>query len=161
MQDRALMNASAVRAATRREKDALIMVTLRTRTAGAVATARPRGAVSVATPTGGSMELTTSVSEAGFSPLDLLYSALAGCLALSARHAAAQQGLGDRIDGIRVEVGGEKAAGEPSRIAAVRLRLIVTGTISAAEREALVAEAERLCTVSNTLAAGVRLEHAG
>ncbi len=61
---------------------------VRTRETGAIAE-MPHGKLPViTTPTGGVVELVTSVSQAGFNPLDLIYSSVAACMALSARIAA-------------------------------------------------------------------------
>lgn len=133
------------------------MVTLRTRTTGATANAKAREAVSIVTPTGGALTVATGVNEPGFNPLDLLYASLAACLTLSARHAATRQGVIGRIGEIRVEVAGDKAHEGPSRVETITLRLVVTGDVTPEERTAILEEAEQLCTVSNTLAAGPKL----
>ncbi len=89
---------------------------VRTRETGAVAKMAAGKLPVITTPTGGTVEIVTSVSQPGFNPLDLIYSSVAACMALSARIAAGKLELRDRLSDLRVEVKGEKAHEEPSRI---------------------------------------------
>ncbi|RWE23889.1 MAG: OsmC family peroxiredoxin, partial [Mesorhizobium sp.] len=70
---------------------------IRTRATGASAVLPPGGLPSVTTPTGGAVDVVTSVSAPGFNPLDLLYASLAACMVLSARIAASRLGVADRL----------------------------------------------------------------
>lgn len=98
------------------------------------------------------MEVVTQPSAAGFSPLDLIYAALASCLLISLKMAAARQGLLERYDGADVTVTGEKAADEPSRVARFDIVFDIRGDLTPAERHALMQAAEgEICTISNTL----------
>ncbi|HWJ75602.1 MAG TPA: OsmC family protein [Kaistia sp.] len=125
---------------------------VKTRQAGAEAALARAGRVALTTDTGGTLAVTTHATEAGFSPLDLLHSALASCLALSARIAASQLGVLDRLEHVRVHVSGDKAETGPSRIARFLVRFEIEGDLDAATREAIIAAAEGdICTVSNTL----------
>ncbi|MBZ9938335.1 OsmC family protein [Mesorhizobium sp. BR1-1-16] len=125
---------------------------VKTRQAGAEAALARAGRVALTTDTGGTLAVTTHATEAGFSPLDLLHSALAACLALSARIAASQLGVLDRLEHVRVHVSGEKAEDGPGRIARFLVRFEIEGDLDAATREAIIAAAEGdICTVSNTL----------
>ncbi len=125
---------------------------VKTRPAGAEATLARAGRVALTTDTGGLMAVTTHVNEPGFSPLDLLHSALAACLALSARVAASRLGVLDRLDHVRVHVTGDKAEAGPSRIDRFHVRFEIEGDLDGATRAAIIAAAEgEICTVSNTL----------
>jgi uncharacterized OsmC-like protein len=124
---------------------------IRTRNAGALAVLPPGGLPTVTTPTGGTVGVVTQVSAPGFSPLDLLYASLAACMVLSARIAATRLGVADRLGEVRAEVNGEKAKDEPSRVETFNIRLTITGDLDAATKESILADAEDICTVSNTL----------
>ncbi len=124
---------------------------VRTRNVGALAVLPPGGLPAVTTPTGGTVDVVTQVSAPGFSPLDLLYAALAGCLVVSARSAAGELGLLERFDAASARVHGEKAADGPSRIATFHVEIGISGDLDAGERARIAARAEELCTVSNTL----------
>ena len=124
---------------------------VRTRTTGAFAVLPPRDLPVVTTPTGGAVDVVTQVSAPGFSPLDLLYASLAACMVLSARIAANRLGVADRLGEVRAEVNGEKAKDEPSRVETFNVRLEIAGDLDAATKERILADAEDICTVSNTL----------
>lgn len=123
----------------------------KTRATGATAQLGRTGFPHIVTPTGGALDIVTGASQPGFNPLDLLYASLAACIAMSARIAASRRGVLEHIRDIRAQVGGEKAAGEPSRIARFEIVLTIDGDLDAATKMALVHEAEEICTVSNTL----------
>lgn len=124
---------------------------VRSRPVGATAKLGRLGRPVISTITGGALEIVTGVSEPGFNPIDLLYSSLAACLALSARIAASHMGLLDRFEGVVVEVSGKKSAGEPYRIIRFDIRIAFAGDFDDATRDALAHAAENICTVSNTL----------
>jgi len=130
---------------------------IRTRETGALAEVGRLGAPLVTSVTGGAMPIATRPSEAGFSPLDLLFAALAGCLVVSARSAAGELGLLDRFEAATAHVRGQKAEEGPSRIEAFHVELSVAGDLDDAERSRIIARAEQLCTVSNTLAGAPRI----
>lgn len=117
------------------------------RPVGATARVGRLGRPAISTRTGGALEIVTGVSEPGFNPLDLLYSSLAACLALSARIAASHMGMLDRFEG----VAGEKSAEEPYRIVRFDIKIEIAGDFDEATRAALAHAAEDICTVSNTL----------
>ncbi|AZO15614.1 OsmC family peroxiredoxin [Mesorhizobium sp. M2A.F.Ca.ET.043.05.1.1] len=124
---------------------------VRTRKAGALAVLPPGGLPAITTPTGGAVGVVTQVSAPGFSPLDLLYASLAACMVLSARIAATRLGVADRLGEVRANVSGDKAKDEPSRIETFTVKLEITGDLDAATKERILADAEDICTVSNTL----------
>ncbi|PBC00672.1 OsmC family protein [Mesorhizobium sp. WSM3860] len=124
---------------------------IRTRATGASAVLPPGGLPAVTTPTGGTVDVVTSVSAPGFNPLDLLYASLAACMVLSARIAATRLGVADRLGEVRADVGGEKAKDEPSRVETFTIRLQIAGDLDAATKQRIVEDAETICTVSNTL----------
>ena len=127
---------------------------MKQRPVGATAILGPTGRPVVTTPTGGSMEAITAGADPGFNPLDLLYASLAACLAISARIAASELGLFDRLTMVRVQVVGEKAPQTPSRVARIASTLALEGNLDAAQRRAIAEHAEKICTVSNTLSRG-------
>jgi len=116
-----------------------------------------KGLGKVTARSGASMELAGSARESGMTPLELMDAALAGCLALSVRIAARTFGWQDRLVSVNVEVRHEKAPDAPSRIAGFDCAFDIEGDFTAAEREALVAEAHRVCTVGNTLETRVEI----
>ncbi|TPI11961.1 OsmC family protein [Mesorhizobium sp. B4-1-3] len=124
---------------------------IRTRNVGALAVLPPGGLPAVTTPTGGTVDVVTQVSAPGFSPLDLLYASLAACMVLSARIAATRLGVADRLGEVRAEVTGDKAKDEPSRVETFTVRLEITGDLDVATKQRILADAEDICTVSNTL----------
>jgi uncharacterized OsmC-like protein len=127
---------------------------VRTRVTGALAVLPPVGLPVITTPTGGEVGVVTQVSAPGFSPLDLIYASLAACMVLSARIAATRLGVADQLGEVRADVSGEKAKDEPSRIATFTVRLDIAGDLDAATKERILADAEDICTVSNTLRGG-------
>ncbi|RWB50666.1 OsmC family protein [Mesorhizobium sp.] len=124
---------------------------IRTRATGALAILPPGGLPAVTTPTGGTVDVVTSVSAPGFNPLDLLYASLAACMVLSARIAANRLGVADRLGEVRADVSGEKAKDEPSRVVTFAIQLEIAGDLDAATKQRIVEDAETICTVSNTL----------
>ncbi|SNB55023.1 MULTISPECIES: OsmC family protein [unclassified Agrobacterium] len=121
------------------------------RPTGAVVTLGRLGHPDVVTATGGALTVVTGASEPGFNPLDLLYSSLSACLALSARIAASRMAVLDRFEKVTVHVSGEKADEEPSRIVRFDVRIEIKGDFDEATRSAIAHTAEDICTVSNTL----------
>ncbi|PYG54780.1 OsmC family protein [Rhizobium sp. UGM030330-04] len=121
------------------------------RPTGAAVTLGRLGHPEIVTATGGALTVVTAASEPGFNPLDLLYSSLAACLALSARIAASRMGVLDRFEKVTVHVSGEKAEEEPSRIVRFDIRIAIEGDFDGPTRDAIAHAAEDICTVSNTL----------
>ncbi|MEQ1954173.1 OsmC family protein [Mesorhizobium sp. CN2-181] len=122
------------------------------RPTGATAVLSPRQSPLVSSATGGEITLSSHVSAPGFSPVDLLYGALAGCLVISARAAAAKLGVLDRLGDIEAKVTGRKAADGPSRIEAFSVEIEIGGDLDPVTKHAIAEAAEgEICTVSNTL----------
>jgi uncharacterized OsmC-like protein len=128
---------------------------IKRRPTGAIAVLGRLGHPDLTTPTGGTLGVVTGASDPGFNPLDLMYSSLAACLALSTRIAASHMGVLDRFEKVSAHVTGEKSDGEPSRIVRFDIRLDILGDFDAQTRLALAHEAEAICTVSNTLRGNV------
>ncbi|MBB5703177.1 putative OsmC-like protein [Ochrobactrum daejeonense] len=124
---------------------------VRTRETGAVAKMAAGKLPVITTPTGGTVEIVTSVSQPGFNPLDLIYSSVAACMALSARIAAGKLELRDRLSDLRVEVKGEKAHEEPSRIERFDIAFHFEGDLTDDEKHRIAKMAKQICTISNTL----------
>lgn len=126
-------------------------IRVKKRETGATATLGRNGHPQLETPTGGALSVVTGASDPGFNPLDLLYSSLAACLALSARIAASRMGVLDRFESVEARVTGEKSDGEPSRITRFDMRLTISGDFDDETKNAIAHQAEEICTVSNTL----------
>jgi uncharacterized OsmC-like protein len=131
----------------------VVDVKIKTRPIGATAVLGRNGHPMVTSETGGEVTIVTSASEPGFNPLDLMFSALAGCLVLSARIAASKLGVLDRLERVTAHVTGEKAHDGPSRITRFIVKLSIEGTFDGEEKARIAHMAEDICTVSNTLKA--------
>jgi uncharacterized OsmC-like protein len=121
------------------------------RKTGATAMLSRKGLPLITSATGGEIAVVTRPSEAGFNPLDLLYASLSACLVLSARIAASEQGVLDRLQAVEARVKGIKAAEGPSRVERFEIEILVDADLDEAAKDEIVAAAERICTVSNTL----------
>lgn len=127
-------------------------IRMKTRPMGATAVIGRTGFPHITSPTGGALSIVTGPSQAGFNPLELLYASLAACLTISARLAASEMGVMDKITGISAEVTGEKAKDGLSRIERFNIILTITGDIDETSRQSIAQKAEHeICTVSNTL----------
>ncbi|MGV2121711.1 OsmC family protein [Agrobacterium vitis] len=127
-------------------------IKMKARPVGATAVIGRTGFPQITSATGGELAIVTGPSQAGFNPLDLLYASLAGCLTISARLAASEMGVMDKITAITAAVTGEKAKDGLSRVARFDLTLTIQGDIDAETRKAIADRAEHeICTVSNTL----------
>jgi uncharacterized OsmC-like protein len=125
---------------------------VRTRPVGATAVLGRTGFPHVTSATQGELDIVTGPSQPGFNPLDLLYSSLSACLVLSARMAASQLGVLDRITELKADVTGEKATEGVSRVKTFNIAFSIKGDIDE-ETRAKIAHAaeEEICTVSNTI----------
>ena len=130
------------------------MVTLATRPTSVTATLPKTGQGSVLAKSGTGAQLANLASDAGFTPLEFMDAALSGCLVLSVRIAARKFGWVDRLETVEVEVHHEKAHELPSRVAAFDCSFQIAGDFSEKERDELIAEAHRICTVGNTFEHG-------
>ena len=101
----------------------------RPRPTGATAVLGRTGFPHVTSATKGEIDIVTAPSQPGFNPLDLLYSSLSACLVLSARIAASQMGVLDKISEITAEVTGEKATEGLSRVARLNIEFSIKGDI--------------------------------
>ena len=124
----------------------------RPRPTGAKAVLGRVGFPHVTSVTGGEIDIVTSPSQPGFNPLDLLYSSLSACLVLSARMAASQLGILDKVTEITADVNGEKAVEGLSRVAKFNIAFSIKGDIDEETRRKIAHMAEdEICTVSNTI----------
>lgn len=125
---------------------------VRARPTGATAVVGRTGFPHVTSATKGEIDIVTSPSQPGFNPLDLLYSSLSACLAISARIAASNLGVLDRIDEITAAVTGDKATDGLSRVEKFNIVFTIKGDLDDATRQKIVHLAEdEICTVSNTI----------
>ena len=129
----------------------MTQVKVKTRPTGATAVLARMGQPDLTTPTGGTLGVTTSASDPGFNPIDLLYSSLAACMVLSARIAASKLGILARLSEVKVHVTGEKSHQEPFRITRFIIDMKVEGDFLPEEKAEIIVMAEEICTVSNTL----------
>jgi uncharacterized OsmC-like protein len=125
--------------------------TVTPRMTGAIAVLSRQGLPLITSATGGEIAVVTRPSEAGFNPLDLLYASLSACLVLSARIAASEQGVLDRLQAVEARVKGIKATEGPSRVERFEIEILVDADLDEVAKDEIVAAAERICTVSNTL----------
>lgn len=124
----------------------------RHRPVGATAVLGRTGFPHVTSATKGELDIVTGPSQPGFNPLDLLYSSLSACLVLSARIAASQLGVLDRITEITVDVTGEKATEGLSRVQKFNIAFSIKGDLDEEMRLKIAHAAEdEICTVSNTI----------
>ncbi|MEK1929697.1 MAG: OsmC family protein [Pararhizobium sp.] len=124
----------------------------RSRPTGAKAVLGRTGFPHIASATGGTLTVVTGPSQPGFNPLDLLYASLSACLTMSARIAASQRGVLDRVTEISAEVTGEKATEGLSRVQTFSIVFTIKGDIDDETRNAIARAAEdEICTVSNTI----------
>ena len=122
------------------------------RPTGATAVLGRTGFPHITSATGGELSIVTSPSQPGFNPLDLLYASLSACLTMSARIAASQRGVLDRVTEISAEVTGEKATEGLSRVQTFNIVFTIKGDIDEETRNAIARAAEQeICTVSNTI----------
>ncbi|BCH60630.1 ABC transporter ATP-binding protein [Agrobacterium vitis] len=127
-------------------------IKMKTRPVGATAVIGRTGFPQITSATGGELAIVTGPSQPGFNPLDLLYASLAGCLTISARLAASEMGVMDRISEITAKVTGEKAKAGLSRVERFDITLTIKGEIDDETRKAIADRAEHeICTVSNTI----------
>jgi uncharacterized OsmC-like protein len=125
---------------------------VKTRQTGATAVVGRTGFPHVTTVTGGELDIVTGPSQPGFNPLDLLYSSLSACLVLSARMAASQLGVLDKLTEVSAAVTGEKAHEGLSRVETFNIAFTIKGDFDDETREAIARAAEdEICTVSNTI----------
>src|SRR5258707_2130463 len=73
------------------------MATVKPRQTGATAVVAATGQPVVTSATGGEIMLNRAATDPAFSPLDLLYAAIAGCLAVGIRDAARRIGAIERL----------------------------------------------------------------
>jgi uncharacterized OsmC-like protein len=133
----------------------MVELKAKARQTGATATLGRTGFPHVTSVTGGEIDVVTAPSQVGFNPLDLLYSSLSACLVLSARMAASQLGMLDRLTEVSAVVTGDKAAEGPSRVETFNIVFTIKGDFDDEARNAIARAAEEeICTVSNTIRGG-------
>ncbi len=122
------------------------------RQTGARAVLGRTGFPQVTSVTGGEINVVTAPSQVGFNPLDLLYASLSACLVLSARMAAGQMGVLDKLSEVTAEVTGQKASSGVSRVETFHIVFTIKGDFDDKTRNAIAHAAEgEICTVSNTI----------
>ena len=91
-----------------------------------------------------------SPSSPGFTPLELQASALAACIAASVRIAARNAGV-EKLGGVEVDLRATKAEDAPSRLARFEFSVAFSDDLDPQLQSKLIEDAERICTISNTL----------
>ncbi|PZM10200.1 OsmC family protein [Rhizobium tubonense] len=130
----------------------MVELKAKARQTGATAILGRTGFPHVTSVTGGEINIVTAPSQVGFNPLDLLYASLSACLVLSARMAASQMSVLDKLTEVTAAVTGEKAAEGVSRVEKFNIAFRIKGDFDDATREAIARAAEdEICTVSNTI----------
>jgi uncharacterized OsmC-like protein len=130
----------------------MVELKAKARQTGATAVLGRTGFPHVTSVTGGEINVVTAPSQVGFGPLDLLYASLSACLVLSARMAASQMGVLDKLTEVSAAVTGEKAGEGLSRIEKFNIAFTINGDFDDATRGAIAHAAENeICTVSNTI----------
>lgn len=130
----------------------MVELKAKARQTGATAVLGRTGFPHVTSVTGGEIDVVTAPSQAGFNPLDLLYASLSACLVLSARMAASQLGVLDKLTEVTASVTGEKAAEGLSRVEKFNIAFTIKGDFDDKTRSAIAHAAEdEICTVSNTI----------
>lgn len=132
--------------------------TIRTRALGATASVGRDGRPEVTSETGGRLSVVTRPSAEGFNPVDLMAASLSPCIVLSVQIAARAEGWLAEIDRVSARVIPEKAEDAPSRVARFVTTVTIDGPLAADRKAQLVAAAEAICTVSNTLRAGAAID---
>jgi len=84
-------------------------------------------------------------------PVDLMVAAVASCMVLSVRSAAALDGSLPKLRSIGAVSEGSKAEDQPSRLRRIVTRIEIDGDLDEEKKRALVAHAETLCTVGNSI----------
>lgn len=126
----------------------------KTRETGATARLGRTGFPRMTSATGGTLDIVTGATQPGFNPLDLLHASLAACMAMSARIVASRMDLLGQLHGIAVEVRGDKTEEDGrSRIARFDVVFSIDADIDDETKRLIIHEAEKICTVSNTLGA--------
>lgn len=122
------------------------------RKSGALAKLPSGGQAGVTSATGGELAISQHLTRPGFSPLDLLYAALASCIVISARQAAQKLGVLDRLGEVRANVTGDKASEGPNRVERFHVHVEIDGPLDAETKRQIAEAAEfELCTIGNTL----------
>ena len=99
---------------------------------------------------GAVMDVVFSSRAKGFTPLEVQAASLAACMDVSLRIAAQRAWL-DRLGALTVSVAANKAEDAPSRLALFEISVQFDDPLDPALQASLAAEAEKICTISNTL----------
>jgi uncharacterized OsmC-like protein len=110
----------------------------------------PQG-ITVTNSAGHEIRIALSPSTDGFNPLELQAAALAVCTSLGIRRQAHLARVSGALRGFQVHADSFKARELPSRVERFELRVTLDGDIEESTRRTIVAEAEKACTIANTL----------
>jgi len=131
-----------------------MVANIKTRAVGVSAALDATGPGTITARSGGSSALASLVSDPGFTPVELMDAALAGCLVLSVRIAARRRDWAERLQHVDASVRHDKAQEGRSRIGTFTCNIEIKGDFSAEERALLIADAHEICTVGNTIEQG-------
>lgn len=107
--------------------------------------------ITVTNTAGHEIRIAISPSTEGFNPLELQSAALAVCTSLGIRRQAGLAKVADALRGFEVRAEGFKAHDLPSRVERFELRVKLDGEVDEDVRRKIVEEAEKACTIANTL----------
>lgn len=101
--------------------------------------------------------VTDGNSQSGFSPVELLAVATAGCMAVDLVHILTR--ARQDVKGLRAHFSGDRAEIEPHRFVAIRLEFDIEGTIAQPQLDrAVQLSRDKYCSVWNSLRKDVTLE---
>lgn len=112
----------------------------------------PQG-ITVRNGAGHEIKIALSPSTEGFNPLELQAAALAVCTSLGIRRQAGIANVSGSLREFQVQAEGFKAKDAPSRLERFELRVRLEGDLDEETRRTIVEEAEKACTIANTLRA--------
>lgn len=118
--------------------------------AAVVVRSSPQG-ITVTNDAGHVIKIAVSPSTEGFNPLQLQAAALAVCTSLGIRRQAGIAGLGEELREFQIRAEGFKSHEAPSRLERFELRVTLDGNVDEDVSRTLVEEAEKACTIANTL----------
>lgn len=127
------------------------------RSAAVVIRSSPEG-ITVTNSGGHQIKIAVSPSVEGFNPLELQAAALAVCTSLGIRRQAGLARVTGSLRKFEVRAEGVKAKDLPSRLERFELRVKIDGDIDEDTRRTIVNEAEKVCTIANTLRAPASVE---
>lgn len=120
------------------------------RSTAVVVRSSPEG-ITVTNSAGHALKIALSPSTEGFNPIELQAAALAVCTSLGVRRQAGLANVAETLREFEIHAEGFKAKELPSRLERFELRVRLDSDIDEGTRLKIVTEAEKACTIANTL----------